>query len=76
MKDVWVLLFIVFFVSFGLAVLSMCAELAASELKWIFMKIHYFGRKIGRRQVRCRKSWSTLALQKVSLFTALVVRSN
>lgn len=30
----------------GLAVLSMCADLAASELKWIFLKIHYFGRKI------------------------------
>lgn len=24
----------------------MCADLAASELKWIFLKIHYFGRKI------------------------------
>lgn len=24
----------------------MCADLAASELKWVFLKIHYFGRKI------------------------------
>ncbi|KIH42281.1 hypothetical protein ANCDUO_27736, partial [Ancylostoma duodenale] len=30
----------------GVAVLSMCAELAALELKDIFLKIHYFGRKI------------------------------
>lgn len=34
----------------GLAVLSMCANLAASELRSIFMKIHYFGRKISRRR--------------------------
>jgi hypothetical protein len=40
------LFYITLFVTFGLAVLSMCAELAASELKWIFIKIHYFGRKI------------------------------
>ncbi|CAD5209752.1 unnamed protein product [Bursaphelenchus xylophilus] len=39
-------LYITIFVTFGLAVLSMCAELAAGELKWIFLKIHYFGRKI------------------------------
>ncbi|CAD5206668.1 unnamed protein product [Bursaphelenchus okinawaensis] len=39
-------LYITVFVTFGLAVLSMCAELAAGELKWIFLKIHYFGRKI------------------------------
>ncbi|KAH7730078.1 Protein TWK-47 [Aphelenchoides avenae] len=34
------------YIAAGLAVLSMCADLAASELKWIFLKIHYFGRKI------------------------------
>ncbi|CAO4360825.1 unnamed protein product [Caenorhabditis nigoni] len=36
----------------GVAVLSMSAELAALELKELFMKIHYFGRRINfkRRQ--------------------------
>ncbi|VDO52516.1 unnamed protein product [Onchocerca flexuosa] len=42
--------YILIFVTFGLAVLSMCANLAASELRSIFMKIHYFGRKISRRR--------------------------
>ncbi|KAI6182878.1 Uncoordinated protein 58 [Aphelenchoides bicaudatus] len=40
------LFYITIFVTFGLAILAMCAELAAVELKWIFIKIHYFGRKI------------------------------
>ncbi|KJH42158.1 Ion channel [Dictyocaulus viviparus] len=40
------LIYIFVFVTFGVAVLSMCAELAALELKDIFLKIHYFGRKI------------------------------
>uniref|UniRef100_A0A7E4UYS7 Ion_trans_2 domain-containing protein n=1 Tax=Panagrellus redivivus TaxID=6233 RepID=A0A7E4UYS7_PANRE len=40
------LFYIAFFVIFGVAVLSMCADLAATDLKWIFLKIHYFGRKI------------------------------
>uniref|UniRef100_A0A914UX15 Potassium channel domain-containing protein n=1 Tax=Plectus sambesii TaxID=2011161 RepID=A0A914UX15_9BILA len=48
--------YIVFFVTFGLAVLSMCADLAASELKWLFMKIHYFGRKINwKRRAAAKK---------------------
>ncbi|KAK0398252.1 hypothetical protein QR680_002499 [Steinernema hermaphroditum] len=47
------LIYIIMFVTCGLAVLSMCADLAASELKWLFLKIHYFGRKINwKRKVR------------------------
>uniref|UniRef100_A0A1I7ZFW4 Ion_trans_2 domain-containing protein n=1 Tax=Steinernema glaseri TaxID=37863 RepID=A0A1I7ZFW4_9BILA len=47
------LIYIILFVTCGLAVLSMCADLAASELKWLFLKIHYFGRKINwKRKVR------------------------
>uniref|UniRef100_A0A0N4ZGD0 Ion_trans_2 domain-containing protein n=1 Tax=Parastrongyloides trichosuri TaxID=131310 RepID=A0A0N4ZGD0_PARTI len=45
-SNVMTLIYIAFFVIFGLAVLSMCAELAATELKWLFWKIHYYGRKI------------------------------
>uniref|UniRef100_A0A0N5BA81 Ion_trans_2 domain-containing protein n=1 Tax=Strongyloides papillosus TaxID=174720 RepID=A0A0N5BA81_STREA len=45
-SNVMTLVYIAFFVIFGLAVLSMCAELAATELKWLFWKIHYYGRKI------------------------------
>lgn len=48
-NDISTILYIVFVVTFGLAVLSMCADLAASELKWLFLKIHYFGRRIKRR---------------------------
>lgn len=33
----------------------MCAELAASELKWIFLKIHYFGRKINWKRKPAKK---------------------
>lgn len=43
----------------------MCAELAALELKWIFMKIHYFGRRIRRnRQQRQQGSanWKQMGL--------------
>jgi hypothetical protein len=39
----------------GLAVLSMCADLAASELKWLFIKIHYFGRRIKWKKRRDTK---------------------
>ncbi|MCP9259866.1 Uncoordinated protein 58 [Dirofilaria immitis] len=40
----------VWYTAAGLAVLSMCANLAASELRAVFMKIHYFGRKISWRR--------------------------
>ncbi|KAL3121250.1 hypothetical protein niasHT_000403 [Heterodera trifolii] len=33
----------------------MCADLAASELKWVFLKIHYFGRKINWAKRRSLK---------------------
>ncbi|CAI4230185.1 unnamed protein product [Auanema sp. JU1783] len=46
LNHVLTIIYIFVFVTFGVAVLSMCAELAASELKEIFLKIHYFGRKI------------------------------
>ncbi|TMS37827.1 hypothetical protein L596_004680 [Steinernema carpocapsae] len=49
------LIYIILFVTCGLAVLSMCADLAASELKWLFLKIHYFGRKINWKR-RGRKA--------------------
>ncbi|KAF7629975.1 hypothetical protein Mgra_00009004 [Meloidogyne graminicola] len=49
------LIYIFVFVFFGLAVLSMCADLAASELKWMFLKIHYFGRKINWAKRRANK---------------------
>lgn len=39
----------------GLAVLSMCADLAASELKWIFLKIHYFGRNFNWKRKSSKK---------------------
>ncbi|CAJ0573519.1 unnamed protein product, partial [Mesorhabditis spiculigera] len=46
------LIYIFLFVTFGVAVLSMCAELAALELKDLFLKIHYFGRRIIKRKKR------------------------
>lgn len=39
----------------GVAVLSMSAELAASELKELFLKIHYFGRKINFTRTKKEK---------------------
>ena len=53
--------YIVCFVTFGLVVLSMCGDLALNgwrlhfsshsiELKWLFTKIHYFGRVIQKRR--------------------------
>ena len=33
----------------------MCADLAASELKWVFLKIHYFGRKINWKRKVAKK---------------------
>lgn len=33
----------------------MCAELAAGELKWLFLKIHYFGRKINWKRRAAKK---------------------
>lgn len=49
-RDILMVIYIAFFVTFGLAVLSMCADLAASELKWLFLKIHYFGRRIRQKR--------------------------
>uniref|UniRef100_A0A914EB84 Potassium channel domain-containing protein n=2 Tax=Acrobeloides nanus TaxID=290746 RepID=A0A914EB84_9BILA len=54
-QHVLTLFYISFFVTFGLAVLSMCADLAASELKWVFLKIHYFGRKINWKRKVAKK---------------------
>uniref|UniRef100_A0A914UY41 Potassium channel domain-containing protein n=1 Tax=Plectus sambesii TaxID=2011161 RepID=A0A914UY41_9BILA len=36
---------IVFYVIVGLAVITMCVDLASSQLKVFFTKLHYFGRK-------------------------------
>lgn len=33
----------------------MCAELAAIELKWIFIRIHYFGRRINWKRKSAAK---------------------
>ncbi|CAB3408580.1 unnamed protein product [Caenorhabditis bovis] len=46
MNHILTIIYIFVFVTCGVAVLSMSAELAALELKELFMKIHYFGRKI------------------------------
>ncbi|KAM3715809.1 Uncoordinated protein [Dirofilaria immitis] len=50
LNNILTFFYILIFVTFGLAVLSMCANLAASELRAVFMKIHYFGRKISWRR--------------------------
>uniref|UniRef100_A0A1I7W7J6 BAR domain-containing protein n=1 Tax=Heterorhabditis bacteriophora TaxID=37862 RepID=A0A1I7W7J6_HETBA len=51
----------------GVAVLSMCAELAALELKDIFLKIHYFGRKINfkRKQKKAQMEVEVKELLKI-----------
>ncbi|PAV74675.1 hypothetical protein WR25_19457 [Diploscapter pachys] len=49
------IIYIFVFVTFGVAVLSMSAELAASELKELFLKIHYFGRKINFTRTKKEK---------------------
>ncbi|KAK6026276.1 hypothetical protein OSTOST_07783 [Ostertagia ostertagi] len=54
LNHVLTLIYIFVFVTFGVAVLSMCAELAALELKDIFLKIHYFGRKSNSNASRKR----------------------
>jgi hypothetical protein len=36
---------IVVYVIVGLAVITMCVDLASSQLKVFFTKLHYFGRK-------------------------------
>ncbi len=38
-------MFIVCYVVVGLAVITMCVDLASSQLKVFFTKLHYFGRK-------------------------------
>ncbi|KAI1697169.1 ion channel domain-containing protein [Ditylenchus destructor] len=55
-SHVLTLIYIFIFVTFGLAVLSMCADLAASELKYVFLNIHYFGRKINWKRKVVNKS--------------------
>ncbi|CAL2029663.1 unnamed protein product [Caenorhabditis brenneri] len=52
LNHILTIIYIFVFVTCGVAVLSMSAELAALELKELFMKIHYFGRRINfkRRQ--------------------------
>uniref|UniRef100_A0AC34Q6F8 Potassium channel domain-containing protein n=1 Tax=Panagrolaimus sp. JU765 TaxID=591449 RepID=A0AC34Q6F8_9BILA len=49
-------IYITLFVVFGVAVLSMSADLAAGELKWVFLKIHYFGRKINWKRRDAKKA--------------------
>uniref|UniRef100_A0AC34G339 Potassium channel domain-containing protein n=1 Tax=Panagrolaimus sp. ES5 TaxID=591445 RepID=A0AC34G339_9BILA len=55
LSNIFTMFYIAFFVIFGVAVLSMCADLAASELKWFFLKIHYFGRKINWKRKNAKK---------------------
>uniref|UniRef100_A0AC35GG49 Potassium channel domain-containing protein n=1 Tax=Panagrolaimus sp. PS1159 TaxID=55785 RepID=A0AC35GG49_9BILA len=55
LSNIFTMFYIGFFVIFGVAVLSMCADLAASELKWFFLKIHYFGRKINWKRKNAKK---------------------
>uniref|UniRef100_A0A915PN87 Potassium channel domain-containing protein n=1 Tax=Setaria digitata TaxID=48799 RepID=A0A915PN87_9BILA len=55
LNNILTFFYIFIFVTFGLAVLSMCGNLAASELRAVFMKIHYFGRKISWRRQQISK---------------------
>ncbi|CAI5438171.1 unnamed protein product [Caenorhabditis angaria] len=55
LNHILTILYIFVFVTCGVAVLSMSAELAALELKELFMKIHYFGRKINFSRNRSKK---------------------
>ncbi|EFO25545.2 hypothetical protein LOAG_02945 [Loa loa] len=55
LNNILTFFYILIFVTFGLAVLSMCGNLAASELRAVFMKIHYFGRKISWRRQQIAK---------------------
>lgn len=55
LSNIFMMFYIAFFVIFGVAVLSMCADLAAGELKWLFLKIHYFGRKINWKRRNAKK---------------------
>ncbi|VDK58599.1 unnamed protein product [Anisakis simplex] len=66
LNHVLTLFYILIFVTFGLAVLSMCGELAASELKSLFLKIHYFGRKIDwRRNRRDHFKWIQVEVREM-----------
>lgn len=51
--------------------LSMCAELAAFELKELFLKIHYFGRKI--KFTRKQKKIENISDVRASSFATLQV---
>lgn len=44
--DIWFSLFTVVFVIFGLAVVTMSIDLAQNQLRHLFQRVHYFGRKI------------------------------
>lgn len=55
-------------IQLGLAVLSMCGNLAAGELKGIFMKIHYFGRKISwRRRMKKQEQSVSFSTKYISI---------
>uniref|UniRef100_A0A0N5APN5 Ion_trans_2 domain-containing protein n=1 Tax=Syphacia muris TaxID=451379 RepID=A0A0N5APN5_9BILA len=43
LSSILTLLYILIFVIFGLAIISMCGNLAAESLKSLFLRIHYFG---------------------------------
>uniref|UniRef100_A0AAF5Q1G9 Ion_trans_2 domain-containing protein n=2 Tax=Wuchereria bancrofti TaxID=6293 RepID=A0AAF5Q1G9_WUCBA len=66
LNNILTFFYILIFVTFGLAVLSMCGNLAASELRAVFMKIHYFGRKISwRRQQMSKEKQSGIELTEM-----------
>lgn len=75
LNHILTLFYILVFVIFGLAVLSMCGNLAASELKAIFMKIHYFGRKISwRRRMRREKQYGVELTEMLRIINAIRAR--
>uniref|UniRef100_A0A8R1E4A9 Potassium channel domain-containing protein n=1 Tax=Caenorhabditis japonica TaxID=281687 RepID=A0A8R1E4A9_CAEJA len=55
LNHILTIVYIFVFVTCGVAVLSMSAELAALELKELFMKIHYFGRRINFKRRHSKK---------------------
>ncbi|CAG9533758.1 unnamed protein product [Cercopithifilaria johnstoni] len=73
LNNILTFLYILIFVTFGLAVLSMCGNLAASELRAVFMKIHYFGRKISwhRHQLLKEKRHGTELAEMLKVIIAI-----
>ncbi|KAL3997165.1 Ion channel family protein [Acanthocheilonema viteae] len=72
LNNILTFFYILIFVTFGLAVLSMCGNLAASELRTVFMKIHYFGRKISWRKISRQQQLKEKQIELIEMLKIII----